>query len=83
MLPDRKKNLYNQWQLFLQTCCQRFLWKFGETPQDQKFLLSKDVFPLAVDSLLLQQPLLEETGHINAQRGVVAVNETALGTFGA
>ena len=79
MISDRQKHLFNQWQLVLQMCCQQLLWVFGETPKDQKFLLSKDVFPLAVDSLLLQP----ESGDNDVHRRIVAVNETALGPFGA
>lgn len=82
MIPDQNKHLFNQWQLFLQSCCLDFLWDFGETHQDQKFLLSKDLFPLAVDALLLQPPPLEYTGYSDIAGRIVHVNETALGLFG-
>ncbi|XP_022799990.1 uncharacterized protein LOC111337879 [Stylophora pistillata] len=73
---------FNQGQLVLQLCCLSFLWNFGETPQDRKFLLSKDVFPLTVDALLLQPSPLEKTGHIDMASLVVGVNESAVGCFG-
>lgn len=57
------------------------LWNFGETPQDLKFLLSKDVFPLVVDALLLQPYPLEDTGH--GDIGIIVVNEKAIGCFAA
>ena len=57
-------------------------WGFGETHQDRKFLLSKDVFPLAVDALLLQPAVFEETGLYDIARRIVAVNQNALGPFG-
>ena len=82
MMPNQHKYLFNQCQLYLQACCLDVLWDFGETHQDRKFLLSKDVFPLAVDALLLQQPDYEETNHNNTARRIVDINEAALGPFG-
>lgn len=64
----------------------RDVWTFcgtGETRQDRKFLLSKDVFPLVVDALLLQPPLLEDTGQTDIARKIIDINESALGPFGA
>jgi len=58
------------------------LWDFGETYQDAKFLLSKDVFPLAVDAFLLQPPVYEDTSHNDIARQIVDINEAALGPFG-
>ena len=83
MIPDQPKQLFNESQLYLQSRCLDFLWDFGETRQDRKFLLSKDVFPLVVDSLLLQLPLLEDTAQNDIARRIVDINESALGPFGA
>ena len=82
-IPDRPKQFFNESQLYLQSRCLDFLWDFGETRQDRKFLLSKDVFPLVVDALLLQPPLLEDTGQTGIARRIVDINESALGPFGA
>ena len=82
MIADHLKHVFNQSQLYLQTSCHYFLWDFGETPQDRKFLLSKDVFPLAVNSLLLQPSLFEDYGHNCIARRIVDTNESALGPFG-
>lgn len=73
--------LFNQRQLFLQMCCLCSLWNFGETIDDRRFLLSKDIFPLSVDALLLQTVPLKETSHIDMSSMVVNVNETAIGCF--
>ena len=44
----------NLQQLILLDSCLMLLWNFGETVQDQKFILSKDhVLPLIIDALLL------------------------------
>ena len=83
MIVDQHKHLFNQCQLYLQTCCLDLLWDFCETHQERKFLSSKDVFPLAVDALLLQPPLLEDTGHNEIAERIVDINESAFGTFGA
>ena len=80
--PIELKHHLNQGQLVLQLCCLSFLWNFGETPQDRKFVLSKDVFPLAVDALLLQPCPLEDTGHVDIATMIVSVNETAIGCCG-
>ena len=82
MIPNQHRHLFNQCQLHLQACCLHFLWDFGETHRDKKFLLSKDVFPLAVDALLLQPPVYEETNQNDMARKVVDINEAALGPFG-
>jgi len=82
MIPDQHKQLFNQCQLYLQSCCLHLLWDFGETYQDAKFLLSKDVFPLAVDAFLLQPPVYEDTSHNDIARQIVDINEAALGPFG-
>ncbi len=82
MIEDQLKHHFNQGQLVLQLCCLSFLWNFGETPQDRKFLVSKDVFPLTVDALLLQPRPLEDTGHIDIASMIVGVNETAIGCCG-
>ena len=82
MIPNQHKQFFDECQLNLQWCCLSFLWGFGETHQDRKFLLSKDVFPLAVDALLLQPAVFEETGLNDIARRIVAVNEKALGPFG-
>ena len=82
MILNQHKHLFNQCQLHLQSCCLKFLWEFGETHQETKFLLSKDVFPLAVDALLLQPPVYEETNHNDIARRIVDINEAALGPFG-
>lgn len=74
-------NAFNQRQLFLQMCCLCSLWNFGETIEDRRFLLSKDIFPLSVDALLLQTVPLKETSHIDISSMVVNVNETAIGCF--
>ena len=45
--------------------------------------MSKDVFSLTVDALLLQPCPRDDTGHIDAlTKMIVDVNETALGCFG-
>jgi len=77
--PDQYKHLINQWQLYLQSCCLSFIWGFGETPQNRKFLLPKGVFPLAVDALLLKPPLLEDS---DIHSRIVDINEAALGPIG-
>lgn len=82
MILNLLKHHFNQGQLVLQLCCLSFLWNFGETPQDRKFVLSKDIFPLTVDALLLQPCPLEETGHIDIASLVVGVNESAIGCCG-
>ena len=82
MIQNQLKHHFNQGQLVLQLCCLSFLWNFGETPQDRKFVLSKDVFPLAVDALLLQPCPLEDTGHVDIASMIVGVNETAIGCCG-
>ena len=82
MILDQLKHHFNQGQLVLQLYCLSFLWNFGETPQDRKFLLSRDVFPLTVDALLLQPSPLEDTGHIDIASMIVGVNETAIGCCG-
>ena len=83
MIQNQLKHHVNRGQLVLQLCCLSFLWNFGETPQDRKFVLSKDVFPLAVDALLLQPGPLEDcTGHIDIASLIVSVNETAVGCCG-
>ena len=82
MMPNQHKHLFNQCQLYLQACCLAVLWDFGETHHDRKFLLSKDVFPLAVDALLLQPPDNEETNHNDIAGRIVDINEAALGPFG-
>ena len=69
----------NEVQLAIQFWCLSFLWCFGETPLDRKFLVTKDVFPLTVDALLLQPCPLEDTGHIDIADMVIAVNEGAIG----
>ena len=83
MIPDQHRRLFNECQLYLQACCLDLLWEFCEAHQERKFLLSKDVFPLAVDALLLQPPLLENTGHYDIDERIVDINESAFGTFGA
>ena len=80
MIPDQQKHFLHEWHFYLHLCCLAFLWNFGETHQDRKFLLSKEVFPLAVNDLLLQPPTFEENGQ--EARRIVAVNEKALGPFG-
>ncbi|XP_078348508.1 uncharacterized protein LOC144633533 [Oculina patagonica] len=82
---DQLKQSFNHGQLFLQLCCLGFLWNFGETPQDRKFLMSRDVFPLTVDALLLKPPPLEETGHIDRHEAnmTIGVNEMAIGCCAA
>ena len=75
MILNLLKHHFNQGQLVLQLCCLSFLWNFGETPQDRKFVLSKDIFPLTVDALLLQPCPLEESL-------VFDVNESAIGCCG-
>ena len=82
MMQDQLKHHFNQGQLVLQLCCLSFLWNFGETPQDRKFVLSKDVFPLTVDALLLQPCHQEDTGHVDIASMIVGVNETAIGCCG-
>lgn len=83
ILQDQLKHQINRGQLLLQLCCLSFLWNFGETPQDRKFVLSKDVFPLAVDALLLQPcPLEDYMDHIDIASMIVSVNETAIGCCG-
>ncbi|KAL9957174.1 hypothetical protein ACROYT_G038780 [Oculina patagonica] len=82
MILDQFKHHFNAEQLDLQLSCLSFLWAFSETPQDQRFLVSKDVFPLTVQPFLLQPLPREDTSHINfymASRLIVEVNETALG----
>ncbi|KAL9957168.1 hypothetical protein ACROYT_G038772 [Oculina patagonica] len=77
------QRLFNQGQLLLQFCCLGFLRAFGETSQDLKFLLSKDVFSLMVDALLLQPYPPEDTDHIDlAKLRIVGINENALGCCG-
>ena len=68
-------------QLFVQFSCLGFLWSFGETPQDRKFLVSCNIFPLTVDTLLLQPCAPEETGQVNTHLAdmIVGVNEMAVG----
>ena len=83
MIPDQQRRLFNECQLYLQACCLDLLWEFCETHQERKFILSKDVFPLVVDALLLQPPLLESTGHYDVAEMIVYINESAFGTFGA
>ena len=83
MTPDQPKHFINESQLYLQSRCLDFLWDFGETRQDRKFLLSKDVFPLLVGALLLQPHLVEDTGQSEIARKIVDINESALGSFGA
>ena len=83
MIPDQPKHFVNESQLYLQSRCLDFLWDFGETRQDRTFLLSKDVFPLVVDALLLQPNVLEDTGQNDIARRIVDINESALGSFGA
>lgn len=83
MIPDQQKYIFNVCQLYLQSCCLDLLWEFCETHQERKFLSLKDVFPLAVDALLLQRPLLEDTGRNEMTERIVDINESALGTIGA
>ena len=83
MSPDQQKHIFNQSQLYLQSCCLELLWGFCEMHEDRKFVLSKNVFPLAVDALLLQPLLLEDTCHNDIAESIVCVNESACGTFGA
>ena len=82
VIQNQLKHHFNQGQLVLQLCCLSFLWNFGETPQDRKFVLSKGVFPLAVDALLIQPCPLEDTGHIDIAGIIVSVNEAAIGCCG-
>ena len=82
MIQNPLRHQFNQGQIVLQLCCLSFLWNFGETPQDRKFALLKDVFPLAVDALLLQPCSLGDTGHINIASMIVSVNEKAIGCCG-
>jgi len=83
MIPDQPKHFYNESQLYLQLRCLDLLWDFGETRQDRTFLLSKDVFPLVVDALLLQPHLLKDTAQKDIAGRIVDINESALGPFGA
>ena len=82
MIPYDHIRYYDKCQLFLQWSCLDFLWAFGETHQDRKFLMSKRVLPLVVDALLLPPAVFEETGLNDLARRVVAVNQKALGPFG-
>ena len=83
MIPDQQRRLFNECQLYLQACCLDLLWEFCETHQERKLLLSKDVFPLAVDAFLQQPPLLQDTGHYDIAERIVDINEAAFGTLGA
>ena len=82
-IPVQQKQYFDGWQLYLQWLCLACLGTFGESHQDRKFLSSKEVFPLAVDTLLLQPPAFEEKSHNNIiARRIVLVHEKALGPFG-
>ena len=80
MIPDRVRHLFNL--LVLQWHCLSFLWNFSERHQDRKFVLSQDIFPLAVNAILLQPRSLEDTGHSDVARMIVHLNESAVGCCG-
>lgn len=78
----------NLQQLSLYENCLKLLWNFGETIQDQKFILLKGVLPLLIDALLLQPYSVEDITILSnfdlvldAHNLIVRVNEAAIGCF--
>ena len=76
----------NLQQLILYTNCLTLLWNFGETIQDQKFILSKGVLPLIIDALLLHPYSFEDITVTSSfdltlvfHNAIVGVNEAAIG----
>jgi len=70
-------------QHILNGFCLNLLWNFAETRQDQKFILSRGVFPHIIDALLLQPgsaelAALDHDSRLAAHR-VICVNEAAIG----
>ena len=64
----------NQWQCALYNNCLNLLWGFGETVEAQKLILSKGVFPMIVDALLLQPHSIKEITQ-KGNYGIVAVTD--------
>ena len=76
---NQMKHHFDRGQLLLQFSCLSCLWNFTETSEDEKFALSKGVFPLTVDALLLQPHPFKEAGLTDISILIVAVNESAVG----
>ncbi|PFX19675.1 uncharacterized protein LOC111337897 isoform X2 [Stylophora pistillata] len=73
------KRHFDQGQLLLEYRCLSCLWTFTETYEDKKFALSKGVFPLSVEALLIHPDAFKEAGFTDLARLIVLLNQSAVG----
>lgn len=73
------KHHFDQGQLLLEYRCLSCLWTFAETYEDKKFALSKGVFPLSVEALLIHPDVFNKAGLTDLARLIVFLNQSAVG----